>query len=171
MRERHVNLTRMNGPGSASKVTYVTLAGNAEANAAYDLAVASARASLSGTFPNWIDGRIAGSDRPQSDDRSPIDTSLLVARFPRCTPADVSAAIDGARRAFPAWSRRPWQERVAILRRAAASISSRMTELAALMSLEVGKNRLEAMGDAEEAADLLRYYCNQIEEADGLSEA
>ena len=158
----------MNGPGSASKVTYVTLAGNEEANAAYDVAVSSVRASLSGTFPNWIDGRIAGSDRPLDDDRSPIDTSLLVARFPRCTPADVSAAIDGARRAFPAWSRRPWQERVAILRRAAASISSRMTELAALMSFEVGKNRLEAMGDAEEAADLLRYYCTQIEEADGF---
>src|SRR6185295_8616012 len=32
---------------------------------------------------------------------------------------------------------------------------------------EVGKNRLEAMGDAEESADLLRYYCAQIEEADG----
>ena len=158
----------MNGPGSASKVTYVTLAGNAEANAAYDHAVSAARASLAGTFPNWIDGRQAGGDRSLDDDRSPIDTAVLVARFPRCTRADVSAAIDGARRAFPAWSGRPWQERVAILRRAAASISSRMTELAALMSLEVGKNRLEAMGDAEEAADLLRYYCSQIEEADGF---
>jgi 1-pyrroline-5-carboxylate dehydrogenase len=158
----------MSGPGSASKVTYVTLAGNEEANAAYDRAVSDVRASLSGTFPNWIDGKPAGENRPLDDDRSPIDTSLLVARFPRCTPADVAAAIDGARSAFPAWSRRPWQERVAILRRAAASISSRMTELAALMSLEVGKNRLEAMGDAEESADLLRYYCDQIEQADGF---
>jgi 1-pyrroline-5-carboxylate dehydrogenase len=158
----------MDGPRSAPKVTYVTLAGNEEANAAYDLAVAKVRASLSGTYPNWIDGRPAGEIRPLDDDRSPIDTSLLVARFPRSTTADVGAAIDGARSAFPAWSGRPWQERVAILRRAAASISSRMTELAALMSLEVGKNRLEAMGDAEEAADLLRYYCDQIEEADGF---
>jgi 1-pyrroline-5-carboxylate dehydrogenase len=158
----------MSGPGSASKVTYVTLAGNEEANAAYDRAVSEVRSSLSGTFPNWIDGKPAGESRPLDDDRSPIDTSVLVARFPRGTPDDVGAAIDGARRAFPAWSRRPWQERVAILRRAAASISSRMTELAALMSLEVGKNRLEAMGDAEESADLLRYYGDQIEQADGF---
>jgi len=160
----------MKGPGSASKVTYVTLAGNEEANAAYDRAVTSVRASLSGTFPNWIDGCEAGSGRPKDDDLSPIDTSLVVARFPRGTAEDVAAALDGARRAFPAWSGRPWQERVAILRRAAETISSRMTELAALMSLEVGKNRLEAMGDAEEAADLLRYYCDQLEEAGGFEQ-
>lgn len=167
-RNRHVNLADMKGPGGTSKVTYVTLAGNDDANAAYDAAVAAARASLPGRISNWIDGREASSNRPWDDDLSPIDTSLLVARFPRGTPADVSAAIDGARLAFPAWSRRSWQERVAILRRAAEAISSRMTELAALMSLEVGKNRLEAMGDAEEAADLLRYYCDQMEEADGF---
>ena len=158
----------MKGPGSASKVTYVTLAGNEEANAAYDRAVTEVSGSLSGTHPNWIDGKEAATSRPYDEDRSPADTDVLVARFPRCTAEDVSAAIDGARRAFPAWSGRPWQDRVAILRRAAELISSRMTELAALMSIEVGKNRLEAMGDAEEAADLLRYYCNQIEEADGF---
>jgi hypothetical protein len=60
----------MKGPGSASKVTYVTLAGNEEANAAYDLAVSTVRASLSGTFPNWIDGARAGADRPlEAEDR------------------------------------------------------------------------------------------------------
>jgi 1-pyrroline-5-carboxylate dehydrogenase len=36
------------------------------------------------------------------------------------------------------------------------------------MSLEVGKSRLEAMGDAEESADLIDYYCAQVEEADGF---
>jgi 1-pyrroline-5-carboxylate dehydrogenase len=141
-----------------SKVTYVTLAGNEEANAAYDVAVAAVRASLGVTHANWIDGAKAAKDRPLFDDLSPADTSVRIGRFPRATAADVGAAIEGARRAFPAWGGRPWTERVAILRRAAEAISSRMTELAALMSLEVGKNRLEAMGDAEEAADLLRYY-------------
>jgi 1-pyrroline-5-carboxylate dehydrogenase len=36
------------------------------------------------------------------------------------------------------------------------------------MSLEVGKSRLEAMGDAEESADLIDYYCRQVEDADGF---
>ena len=60
-------------------------------------------------------------------------------------------------------------ERVAVLRAAADLISERSNELAALMSLEVGKNRLEALGDVEEAADLIRYYCQQVEDSDGFT--
>jgi 1-pyrroline-5-carboxylate dehydrogenase len=36
------------------------------------------------------------------------------------------------------------------------------------MSIEVGKSRLEAMGDAEESADLIDYYLQQVEEAKGF---
>ena len=36
------------------------------------------------------------------------------------------------------------------------------------MALEVGKNRLEALGDVEETADLLRYYGDEFEKADGF---
>ena len=35
--------------------------------------------------------------------------------------------------------------------------------------MEVGKNRLEALGDVEESADLIRYYCTQLESHDGFS--
>ena len=35
------------------------------------------------------------------------------------------------------------------------------------MAFEVGKNRLEALGDVEESADLLRYYCDQMEPTTG----
>jgi len=37
------------------------------------------------------------------------------------------------------------------------------------MAIEVGKSRLEALGDVEETADLIRYYCDQFEANDGLS--
>ena len=56
-----------------------------------------------------------------------------------------------------------------LLRGAADLISERSNELAALMSMEVGKNRLEALGDVEESADLIRYYCIQLESHDGFS--
>src|SRR3970282_241321 len=39
---------------------------------------------------------------------------------------------------------------------------------AALMVFEVGKNRLEALGDVEETADLLRYYSDEMERNDGF---
>jgi 1-pyrroline-5-carboxylate dehydrogenase len=79
--------------------------------------------------------------------------------------------VRSARAAAPRWARTPWPDRVAVLRRAADLISERSNELAALMSLEVGKNRLEALGDVEEAADLIRYYCQQVEDHDGFTAA
>jgi len=54
------------------------------------------------------------------------------------------------------------------MRRMADLISERQMELAALMAIEVGKNRLEALGDVEETADLIRYYCDQMQATDGF---
>src|SRR5207249_3542741 len=68
-------------------------------------------------------------------------------------------------------SKRDWSSDVCssdLLRRAAGLVRERKFELAAIMSLEVGKARVEAMGDAEEAADLIDYYCQQVEDANGF---
>src|SRR5207247_3403450 len=83
--------------------------------------------------------------------------------FARGTRQDVRDAIAAAREAFPAWGGRPWQERVAILRRVADVISERQMEFSALLAMEVGKNRLEALGDVEETADLIRWPCDMME--------
>ena len=70
--------------------------------------------------------------------------------------------------AFPAWRDLGWRKRIEILRRAADLISERQFEYAALMTFEVGKNRLESLGDVEEAADLLRYYSDEMEQNHGF---
>jgi len=57
------------------------------------------------------------------------------------------------------------------MRRMADMISERQMELAALMAIEVGKNRLESLGDVEETADLIRYYCDQFVANDGFDHA
>jgi 1-pyrroline-5-carboxylate dehydrogenase len=115
---------------------------------------------------------IIGSEQRLSEDtfedRSPIDRDLVVARFPTGTRQDVRDAIAAAREAYPAWRDTPWRDRLAIMRRAADLISERQFDYAALMALEVGKNRLEALGDVEETADLLRYYSDEFEKADGF---
>jgi 1-pyrroline-5-carboxylate dehydrogenase len=105
---------------------------------------------------------------PPLEDRSPIDTGLLLGRFSAAGPGELDHAVRAAREAQRDWGRRSWRERVATLRRAAELIRERKYELAALMALEVGKSRLEAMGDAEESADLIDYYAAQVEEADGF---
>jgi 1-pyrroline-5-carboxylate dehydrogenase len=97
------------------------------------------------------------------DVRSPIDTSWLVARAQRSSPAEVAEAVALADAGCSPWRARPWPQRVALLRAAADRLSEASLELAAWMMLEVGKTRLEALAEAEEAADLLRYYAAQLE--------
>ena len=41
-------------------------------------------------------------------------------------------------------------------------------EFGALLAIEVGKNRLEALGDVEETADLIRWSCDMMEQQRGL---
>ena len=150
------------------KITYATLsADNEELQAAYDAAVDEARGILGTTYPMLIgDEERAGAET--FDDRSPIDTDIVVSRFPVGTRQDVRDAVDAARAAYPAWRDLGWRKRLAILRRAADLISERQFLYAALMSFEVGKTRLEALGDVEETADLIRYYGDTMEAHEGF---
>ena len=70
-------------------------------------------------------------------------------------------AVAAARAAFPRWSAVPWQERAAILDRAADIVRERRFELAAWLIFEMGKNRVEALGEIEETADLYAYYAER----------
>jgi 1-pyrroline-5-carboxylate dehydrogenase len=149
------------------KITYATLRNdNDELHAAFERGLEAARGRLGASHRNLVGGDWRDGDGTFQK-RSPIDQTL-VGTFARGTRQDVRDAIAAARAAFPAWSRRPWQERVALLRKAADLISERQMVLAALMAIEVGKNRLEALGDVEETADLIRWSCDMMEQNDGF---
>jgi 1-pyrroline-5-carboxylate dehydrogenase len=150
------------------KVTYATLrADNEELHEQFERGRERADAQLGAHYPNFVNGEPRHGEG-EFEDRSPIDTERVVGYFAKGTRQDAKDAIAAARAAAPAWAATPWRERVAILRRAADLISERQFEYAALMSHEVGKNRLEALGDVEETADLIRYYCDRMEENDGF---
>ncbi|HLE44513.1 MAG TPA: aldehyde dehydrogenase family protein, partial [Methylomirabilota bacterium] len=150
------------------KITYATLsADNEELQSAFDAAVDRARGQLGRSYPMLI-GAEERRGETEFEDRSPIDTSIVVARFPVGTRQDVRDAIAAARAAFPAWRDLGWRKRLELIRRAADLISERQFDYAALMTFEVGKNRLEALGDVEETADLLRYYSDGMEQANGF---
>ena len=157
------------------KITYATLsADNEELQSAFDAALERARAELGRTYPMIIGGEERLGDET-FEDRSPIDRDLVVARFPTGTRQDVRDAIAAARAAFPAWRDTPWRERLAILRRAAELISERQFDYAALMALEVGKNRPRGArrrrGDRGPAALLQRRVREGrwLRQADGLA--
>jgi 1-pyrroline-5-carboxylate dehydrogenase len=150
------------------KITYATLRNDNDLlHAQFEAGVAKARAELLGHHHrNFVGGRERDGDGT-FEKRSPIDQSVM-GTFAKGTRKDVQDAVAAARAAFPAWSRRPWQERVALLRKVADAISERQMEFSALLSMEVGKNRLEALGDVEETADLIRWSCDMVERNDGF---
>lgn len=154
---------------ASPKVTYTSTSGDLEEfHTAFDAALARVRKDSGRLHPFYIDGRPIEGGGESLVDQSPIDTRVVLARFAAANPSHVDAAVAAARKGQTDWGRLPWRDRVSVLRRAATIIRQRKYDLAALMSLEVGKSRLEAMGDAEESADLIDYYCQQVEDADGF---
>ncbi|MEU4804050.1 aldehyde dehydrogenase family protein [Actinosynnema sp. NPDC023587] len=153
---------------SSDRVTYATLtADNEDLHAAYDRGLRVAKTWLGTTIPVDVGGT-ARTSGPVFAVTSPGDTATVLCSAHTADESDVDDAVTAARRAAKPWASTPWQERVAVLRAAADLISGRVHELAALMSVEVGKNRLEALGDVEESADLIRYYCRQFADHDGF---
>jgi len=154
------------------KITYATMSGDQmeDLHREMDAAIASVKVSFGRSYPLVIGGRDVRAAR-EFDDHSPIDTRILLGMFQSASREQAREAVAAARAAYPAWSARPWTERVALLKKAADGIRARRWELSALMGYEAGKNRLECVGDVEESADLIEYYCHQIEEHHGFETA
>src|SRR6059036_954435 len=151
------------------RITYATMsADNPKLHADYDEGMRTAKSWLGQKHQFYVNGE-AREGEGYDEERSPIDRDIVIGYFARATKQDAKDAIEAARKFFPKWSGTPWDERVRIMRQAADAISDRAYELAALMAMEVGKSRLEAIGDVEETADLIRYYCKQLEDHDGFS--
>jgi len=150
------------------RITYATMsADNEELHKQYDEGIEQAKAGLGKTIPVVVNGQ-ERSDRETYELRSPIDSDVLLANICQGTAEDVQEAIAAAKAATLAWDRMGWRTRVEIMRKAADLITERRSELSALMALEVGKNRLEALGDVEETADLIRWNAKEVEDHDGF---
>jgi 1-pyrroline-5-carboxylate dehydrogenase len=116
-------------------------------------------------------GLIAGGDRaegPVVAARSPIDCHIVLGEFPQADAALVDEAVAAARKAYPHWRDLGWPKRVAILRAGADVLEERKWDISIACLVEVGKSRLEAVGEVEEAIDLIRHYCDEMERSDGF---
>jgi 1-pyrroline-5-carboxylate dehydrogenase len=144
------------------KLTYATMFNPPEElHQRYEAALAEIKSNLGREHAMIING-VDRKAREQFEDKSPINTDWVLGKFQQGDAQDAADAVAAAKAAYPAWSGRPYQERLALLRKAADLIDERIFEFGAVISLEVGKNRMEALGDAAEAADLIRYACDQV---------
>ncbi len=150
------------------KLTYATMYNPPEElHQHFEDALSRAKAEL-GKEHGLIIGGKERFTKDKFEDRSPANTDLVLGIFQKGGVEDARDAIAAARQAFPAWSKTPWQERVRLVRKAAEIMDQRIFEIGARVALEVGKNRMEALGDVAETADLFRYACDRMEAMDGF---
>jgi 1-pyrroline-5-carboxylate dehydrogenase len=149
------------------KLTYATMFNPPEElHTKFEEALAGLRGKLGQEYGMIIDGKDYFADA-KFEDRSPSNTEVVLGVFQKGNAQDAQKALAAARKAFPIWSKMKWQDRVALMRKAADLIDQRIFKIGAAMAMEVGKNRMEALGDAAETADLIRYACFQMEKNDG----
>ncbi|MCA1900409.1 MAG: aldehyde dehydrogenase family protein [Chloroflexi bacterium] len=149
------------------RLTYSTMFNPPEElHSGFDKAVEKLKQNLGKEYDMFIGGRDVKSDKTYND-HSPVNTDWVLAKIQRGHAEHAQQALEAARKAFPAWSRTPWQKRVELLRKAASLIEERIFDLGAAMALEVGKNRMESLGDVQETADLIYYSCLQMEKNNG----
>jgi 1-pyrroline-5-carboxylate dehydrogenase len=146
----------------------------------FDAAMKRVRAGLGATYQLHVDGkdRAAGKTTQKRSSagrttprHNPADTRELLGEFAAATAADADEAIRAAQRAFQGWKQLAVAERLRLLRRAGQLIEERVYDIAAALTLEVGKNRMEALGETQETADFFFAYCDDFERNGGFVRA
>ena len=152
------------------RLTYATMFDPPEAmHERFETALSKVTAQLGSRHDLFIDGadvRGAASVRRAS----PIDRELVLGEFAVADHVQAEAAMRAAVAAFPAWRDTPVADRAVAMRRVADLLETRVYEIAAALVLEVGKNRMEALGEAQETVDFFRHYADDFERHEGYDQ-
>ncbi|HGH6024560.1 TPA: bifunctional proline dehydrogenase/L-glutamate gamma-semialdehyde dehydrogenase PutA [Vibrio mimicus] len=94
---------------------------------------------------------------------APYDRRIQVGQVFHAKLDHVSAAIDSAQQAFPAWNALDAKERASKLDALADLLELHMPELVALCHQEAGKTIHDSIDEVREAVDFCRYYAKQVD--------
>src|SRR5690606_22726593 len=120
--------------------------------------VSGVTADLGGVLGNLIDGHtVAAKAGAVFEDRSPIDGRVLTT-VASSTAADVEAAAQAAKAAFPAWSELPGAERAKVLERLADLIEDNADDLALLEVVDTGQAIRFMKQAAARGAENFRFF-------------
>ncbi len=108
---------------------------------------------------NYIAG--TWSDGPGAIDRLDPATGEVIGTAPRSGKTEIDAAVAAAKAAYPAWRATPAPKRAEMLFRAAHIMERRLEELGRLVTREMGKVKIEAIGDVQEAIDMAYYMAGE----------
>ncbi|MFF0903490.1 UNVERIFIED_CONTAM: aldehyde dehydrogenase family protein [Kocuria sp. CPCC 205316] len=102
-----------------------------------------------------VDGLTGGLEA-----RSPL-TGEVLAGLPLASAADVTAAVDRAAEAFPAWRDVPAPVRGNVVKRWGELLTEHKEDLAVLVQAEAGKITSEALGEVQEMIDICDFAVGQ----------
>ncbi len=115
----------------------------------------------------YIGGRFqapAGNDR--IDSISPL-TGEVLCTVPDANAADVDAAVEAARAAWPGWFNAGPRKRQALLMKAADALAADAERFAWLETADTGKPWRESLANIHTAADRIRYYAGACRALEG----
>ena len=145
------------------KITYASLGDlGEEFHRSFEDAVVRERKKFGETYPIFINGKAVKTAKCFID-FNPAHRAIILGKFQSGSREHVRKAIAAAKTAAPFWQELGWPARVNFLRKAADLMARNQFELAALLTLEAGKNRIEAIAEVSESIDLILYYCQQME--------
>ena len=91
-------------------------------------------------------------------------TGQIETEFAALTDAGVADALDRAAAAYEEWRQTPLEERTNVLRGFASLVEERRTDLAEVISREMGKRLVDAKGELQYAIDIPNYYAEHASE-------
>jgi malonate-semialdehyde dehydrogenase (acetylating)/methylmalonate-semialdehyde dehydrogenase len=108
---------------------------------------------------NYVGGRWTPSRAAQSLDVHNPATGATIARTPLSTSEDLAAAVEAARRAFPAWRDTPIVVRSRALFRFRNLLEEHAEELARIVTTEHGKTLDESRGSVRRGIECVEVAC------------
>jgi 1-pyrroline-5-carboxylate dehydrogenase len=152
----------------SQKITYVTLLADERIHPEYEKALKEVEKEFGNHYPLYVgDNEIYTGE--EFEKRSPINTDILMGYFQKANRENIKEAIATAKEAFKEWSSMHYTERIKIFRKVADIIEKKRFEIAAYITYESGKNRMEALAEVHEAIDAIRYYCDVYEKNEGYN--
>jgi aldehyde dehydrogenase (NAD+) len=109
--------------------------------------------TIPAVIPNHIGGDAAAADGRTFSKVNPA-TGREICRVARSTAADVQLAVQLARQAQPAWAAATVVKRGDVIRQIAMLMRERREAIAALVALETGKSKKDALGETDAAIEM-----------------
>lgn len=152
----------------SARLTYTSGAVGTETQTQFETHLDAARGAAGDPLTHLINGEQVREGRV-FEREDPARVRETASRAYQATAGVVVRAVQAARTAQTDWRHVSHRDRCRRLRAGASAIESRHLEIAAVVSLETGKTRAEAIAEVQEGIDLITTYCDFMERSDGFT--